>query len=187
MTATLVSGSTPVAGKTVTFSTTSGTLSPATAVTDANGEATVALIAPNSTTNTTATVTAAYLNSSGTDIVSFTGWNKANIQYWGSLSPASTSCGSTVSFTMLLKNISATTSMTPNTGATSPSTTHQPAALISGIPEFRRDALGRRYTDARVRLSSKLWRRRRGGHIVVVPCQDIFSTLNSRPRRAGSF
>ncbi|HAO92809.1 MAG TPA: hypothetical protein DCR11_02765, partial [Deltaproteobacteria bacterium] len=117
MTATLVSGATPVAGKTVTFSTTSGTLSPATAVTDANGEATVALIAPNSTTDTTATVTASYLNSSGTDIVSFTGWNKANIQYWGSLSPASASCGSTVSFTMVLKNISATTSMTPNTAS----------------------------------------------------------------------
>lgn len=117
VTATLISGGSPVAGKTVTFSTTSGTLSPATAVTDANGEATVTLIAPNSTTDTTATVTASYLNSSGTDTVSFTGWNIANIQYWGSLSPASASCGSTVSFTMVLKNISATTSMDINTGS----------------------------------------------------------------------
>lgn len=117
MTATLVSGGTPVAGKTVTFSTTNGTLSPESAVTDANGEASVTLIAPNSTTNTTATVTASYLNSSGTDTVSFNGWNMANIQYWGSLSPASASCGSTVSFTMALKNISASTSMTMNTGS----------------------------------------------------------------------
>lgn len=117
MTATLVSGGTPVAGKTVTFSTTNGTLSSATAVTDANGEATVSLIAPNSTTNTTATITASYINASGTDTVSFNGWSNANIQYWGALNPVSASCGSTVSFTMALKNISASTSMTMNTGS----------------------------------------------------------------------
>ncbi|MBI5643925.1 MAG: Ig-like domain-containing protein [Deltaproteobacteria bacterium] len=117
MTATLASGGTPVSGKTVSFSTTNGSLSPATAVTDINGQASVSLIAPNSTPNTSAVVTAAYINATVTDTVSFNGWNKANLQYWGSLSPVSVNCGSAYSFTMSIKNTSATTSMTANTGS----------------------------------------------------------------------
>ncbi|MDO8426147.1 MAG: Ig-like domain-containing protein, partial [Deltaproteobacteria bacterium] len=53
MTATLTSGGNPVSGKTVTFSTTGGSLSSTTGVTDANGQATVTLTAPNSSIDTT--------------------------------------------------------------------------------------------------------------------------------------
>ncbi len=105
MTATLTSGGNPVSGKIVTFSTTNGTLAPATAVTDSSGQATVELIAPNSATNTTATVTATYLGAVTTDTVDFTGWTGPNLQYWGGLSPASASCGNSYSFTLNVRNI----------------------------------------------------------------------------------
>ncbi len=106
MTATLTSGGNPVSGKTVTFSTTNGSLSPSTAVTDANGQARVSLMAPNSTTDTASTVTASYINASATDMVNFTGWTKANLQYWSGLTPVAADCGSTYSFTMSVRNIS---------------------------------------------------------------------------------
>ncbi len=117
MTAALTSGGSPVAGKIVSFSTTNGTLSASSAVTNANGEASVSLYAPNSTTDTSATVTASYLSNDKTKTVNFTGWIKANIQYWGSLAPTAVDCGSSYSFTMSVKNISTTASMTLGTGS----------------------------------------------------------------------
>ncbi|MBI1911490.1 MAG: Ig-like domain-containing protein [Deltaproteobacteria bacterium] len=117
MTTTLTSGGNPVAGKTITFSTTNGTLNSSSAITDANGQATVNLIAPNSTTNTNATVTASYLTASDTDTVNFTAWTQPNLQYWGSLSPMAVSCGTAYSFAMQIKNISATGTMALNTSS----------------------------------------------------------------------
>lgn len=108
MTAVLTSGGSFLAGKTVTFTTTNGSLDPATDVTDINGQAQVSLIAPYSTTNTTATVTADYLNASATDTVSFTGWTKPNIVYWGAVTPTSANCGSAVTFQVTVKNVGAT-------------------------------------------------------------------------------
>jgi hypothetical protein len=122
MTATLT-GVGPVSGKTITFSTTNGTLSASSAVTDSNGEATVSLISPNSTTDTTADVTAAYLSATGTDTVSFTGWTLANLQYWGGLTtvtpPSNTTvdCGSSYSFQINVRNISSTTDITLGAGS----------------------------------------------------------------------
>lgn len=118
ITATLTSGAgAPVAGKTITFSATSGALSSLTAVTDASGQATLRLTSPVSAVDTTSIVSADYLGAQGSDTVSFLGWNKANLQYWGALTPASVSCGSAYTFTMQLRNISATTSMTIGTAS----------------------------------------------------------------------
>lgn len=117
MTATLTTGGSPAAGKIVSFSTTNGTLSAGSAVTDASGIATVLLYAPNSTTDTSATVTASYLSNEKTKLVNFTGWIQANLQYWGSLSPLTVDCGSSYSFTMSVRNISTTASITLNTGS----------------------------------------------------------------------
>lgn len=111
MTATLTQGGSPVSGKTITFATTNGTADPASAVTDSSGQAVIELIAPNSTTDTSAIVTAQYINASATDTVNFTGWTGANLQYWGGLtvSPPSivrtVNCGSAYSFTMDIRNI----------------------------------------------------------------------------------
>jgi len=116
MTATLTSGGAPLAGKTVTFSTTGGSLSASSATTDVNGLAKVRLVSPVSTANTSSTVTAEYLEAQDTDTVNFFGWNKPNIQYWGGLSPVAVSCGSSYSFTMQLKNI-ASSSMTLGLGS----------------------------------------------------------------------
>lgn len=116
MTATLANGGVAAAGKTISFTTTNGSLSSSTATTDINGNAVVNLVSPVSTANTSAAVTASYLGASGTDTVSFTGWNKANIQYWGGLAPASVNCGSSYSITMNVKNVSAT-SMNLGTGS----------------------------------------------------------------------
>ena len=115
MTATLTSGGTPLAGKTVVFSITDGTLSSIAAVTDSSGVATVILTAPNSTVDTTVDVTATYFTTTATDTVSFTGWNKPNIQYWGSLTPTTVNCGDSTSFTMSVRNIHPTLSMTLDT------------------------------------------------------------------------
>lgn len=109
ITATLTSNGSPVSGKSIDFLTSNGTLSSSTATTDSNGEATVSLFAPNSTTDTTSDVTASYLNAEGTDTVSFAGWTLANLQYWGSLSPLSVDCGTSYSFTMNVKNVSGST------------------------------------------------------------------------------
>lgn len=116
MTATLTSGGAPLAGKTVTFTATSGSLSTSSATTDINGQATVNLISPISTVNTSSTVTAQYLEAQDSDTVNFLGWAKPNIQYWGGLSPNAVSCGSAYSFAMQLRNI-ASTSMTLGLGS----------------------------------------------------------------------
>jgi hypothetical protein len=116
ITATLTSGGAPLAGKTVTFSTTNGSLSSSSAMTDANGQAVVRVVSPVSTADVSSTVTAEYLGAQAAETVGFLGWDRPNIQYWGGLSPASVSCGSSYSFTMQLRNI-ATTSMTLGTGS----------------------------------------------------------------------
>ena len=113
ITATLTAGGAPQAGKTITFTATNGTLSASSAVTDANGQATVTLTAPVSTTNASATVTAVYGSAEDTDVVSFTGWTGANIQYWGTLDPDpdAVNCGTKYSFKLRVKNLSMTTDM----------------------------------------------------------------------------
>lgn len=117
LTATLLSGGAPVSGKTVTFGATTGNLSASAAVTDASGQAVVRLAAPNSSTDVSSTVTAEYLSAQATDTLAFLGWTKANLQYWGSLTPGTVTCGSPYTFTMQLKNISATSGMTIGTGS----------------------------------------------------------------------
>ncbi len=117
ITATLASGGNPVSGKTVTFSTTNGSLSSSTAVTDVNGLATVSLMAPNSTADTTAVVTAAYVNASASETVNFTGWTKANLQYWGGLSPVAAVCGSVYSFTVSVRDINPSVPMSLTTSS----------------------------------------------------------------------
>lgn len=107
LTAVLTAGGSFVAGKTITFASTNGTLDPVTAVTDINGQATVAVVSPYSTSNTSANLNATYLNASGTDTVSFTGWTKPNLVYWGGLTPAAVSCGAKTSFQVTVKNVSA--------------------------------------------------------------------------------
>lgn len=117
LTATLLSGGTPVSGKTITFAATNGTLSATAAVTDASGQAEVRLVAPNSTTDVSSVVSADYLSAQDTDTLDFLGWTKANLQYWGSLTPVSVSCGSPYTFTLQLRNISASSAMTIGTGS----------------------------------------------------------------------
>ncbi|MBI5469390.1 MAG: Ig-like domain-containing protein [Deltaproteobacteria bacterium] len=117
VTATLTSGGNPVSGKTVTFSTTNGSLSSSTALTGVNGQATVSLMAPNSAVDTTAVVTAAHVNASASDTVNFTGWTKANLQYWGGLSPAAAVCGGSYSFTVSVRDISASVPMSLTTSS----------------------------------------------------------------------
>ena len=95
----------PLSGKTISFTTTNGTLDPSTAVTDSNGQAIVDLISPISTTNTSATVTATYLNAIATDTVDFTGWTGPNLQYWGGLTPTTVNCGSSYTFQLKVKNV----------------------------------------------------------------------------------
>lgn len=107
MTAVLSTGGQYVPGQTITFTTTSGSLNPASAVTDVNGQAAVALISPYSTTNTTAAVIASYLSASATDTVSFTGWTGPELVYWGGLTPMSVTCGNNASFQVNVKNIGA--------------------------------------------------------------------------------
>ncbi len=111
MTATLTSGGSPVSGKTITFTATNGSLTASTAVTGADGVATTSLVSPVSTVNTSAVVTAEYQSAASTDTVNFTGYVLPNIAYWGGLTPvpaAPVTCGVSRSFTMTLKNISAT-------------------------------------------------------------------------------
>ena len=116
VTATLTSGGSPVSGKTITFTSTSGTFEPSTAVTNSSGQASVGLISPASTVDTSAVVTASYLGSNASDTVNFTGWTKPNLAYWDSLSPMASSCGGKVSISVTVKNTSAV-SMTLNTSS----------------------------------------------------------------------
>jgi hypothetical protein len=117
MTATLTKSGVALSGKTIDFTTTNGVLSATTGITDETGIVIVTLTAPTSTTNTTADVTATYLSISATDTLSFTGWNKANLQYWGALTPtpANVDCGTDVYFTLDLRNIHPTQSMNLDT------------------------------------------------------------------------
>ena len=116
ITATLTSGGSPVSGKTITFTSTSGTFEPSTAVTNSSGQAGVGLISPASTVDASAVVTASYLGSNASDTVNFTGWTKPNLAYWDSLSPMASSCGGKVSISVAVKNTSAV-SMTLNTSS----------------------------------------------------------------------
>ena len=104
--ATLTNGGAPGVGKTVNFSTTNGTLSAITAITDGAGKATVTLTSPTSTVNTSAVVTATYLAALGTVNVNFTGVTSPNLVYvGGSLSPLSVERGTTaVSFSLRANN-----------------------------------------------------------------------------------
>ncbi|MBE9529432.1 MAG: Ig-like domain-containing protein [Proteobacteria bacterium] len=117
MTATLTKNGAALSGKTIDFTTTNGVLSATTGITDETGVVTLTLTAPTSTTDTSADVTVTYLSISATDTLSFTGWNKANLQYWGSLTPtpASVDCGVSVYFTLDIRNIHPTFSMNLDT------------------------------------------------------------------------
>ncbi|MEK6530988.1 MAG: Ig-like domain-containing protein [Deltaproteobacteria bacterium] len=126
-TATLLSGVTPLAGKTINFTTTNGTLSASYAVTDSNGQATLTLTAPFSeTVDISSTVTATYLSSTASDAVIFLKWTKPNIEYWGglvaydstctTLAP-SIDCGASYCFKLNAKNTSSTSSMTLQTNS----------------------------------------------------------------------
>lgn len=96
----------PVSGKTITFASTAGTLSSATAVTNASGQASVVLTAPISSTNVTANVTGTYINTDATIQVVFSGVTGPNLQYvGGSLSPMTVglNCGGTT-FKVCVRN-----------------------------------------------------------------------------------
>ncbi len=73
LTITLTSGGSPLAGRTIGFSTTAGTLSGASAATDGTGRATVTLQAPASKTTATASVTASLGTVTRAQDVTFTG------------------------------------------------------------------------------------------------------------------
>jgi adhesin/invasin len=74
LTATLTAGGSGLSGRTINFSTTAGSLSAGTAVTNGSGQATVTLTSSASKTNVTATVTATYIASfTSTATVTFTG------------------------------------------------------------------------------------------------------------------
>lgn len=101
ITATVTLAGTPQSGVGVLFVTTAGTLSSASATTNAQGQAVVQLIAPISATPVTATVTGRYLTAQGTVTVPFTGWNDANPLYiGGTLSPITVQPGETVALSV---------------------------------------------------------------------------------------
>jgi len=135
--ATLTSGGSPLAGKTINFSTTNGTLSSMTSTTDSSGMATVALTAPTSTVDTSAVVTATYLATSGTVTVSFTGVTSPNIIYvGGTLSPTSaTRSQSGVSFSVKVNNTGGTgvTLSTASTFSFTDGTTIYTSTLSSSV------------------------------------------------------
>jgi hypothetical protein len=114
MTATLTVNGVPVSGKQITFSTTNGTLVATSGVTDSSGQASVDLISPISTTDTSATVTASYFEVTATDTVNFTGYTGPNLEYVTGLTPATVECGQSYSFTMKVRN-SGTAAMTLTT------------------------------------------------------------------------
>ena len=96
----------PVSGKTITFASTAGTLSSATAVTNASGQASVVLTAPISSTDVTANVTGTYINTDAAIQVVFSGVTGPNLQYvGGSLSPMTVglNCGGTT-FKVCVRN-----------------------------------------------------------------------------------
>lgn len=107
LTATLTSGGAPVDSAVIGFTTTNGTLSASSAVTNSSGVATVTLIAPYSTAVATASVTATYLNISKVDAMCFSAYAAANLLYWGNMAPNCVVNSSLSSFTMDVKNVSA--------------------------------------------------------------------------------
>lgn len=74
---------TPIVGATVTFTTSVGTLSSTTAVTDASGVATVQLRSPPSTTNVNGLVQAVSGSAEDFDAVAFTGFTGCNLLFVG--------------------------------------------------------------------------------------------------------
>lgn len=72
ITATVTSGGTPLAGRTVSFGTTGGSLSSASASTDAAGQATVAVTSAASKSTSSVTITGSYAGVDGTATVTFT-------------------------------------------------------------------------------------------------------------------
>ena len=92
--AVLRNGPNPVSGAVINFSSTAGTLTSSTAITDENGIASVQLIAPASPDDITAIVDASYRNAFSSITAPFTGIRTANLQYiGGSLYPASMAKG----------------------------------------------------------------------------------------------
>lgn len=105
MTATLTAAGSPLSGKTVVFSATAGTLSAATAVTNASGQAVVTLTAPVSQTDISSKVTVTYIKSKATDTVQFTGVIGPNMQYvGGTLDPMTVCTGNSYTFTLEARN-----------------------------------------------------------------------------------
>ncbi len=93
----------PISGKTITFASTAGTLSSATAVTNGSGQAIVLLTAPVSSTAVTAGVTGTYINTDATINVLFSGVTGPNVQYvGGTLNPMAVSKGAGCSRTFSL-------------------------------------------------------------------------------------
>ncbi len=117
MTATMTAGGLPLVGANVVFAATAGTLSAGNVVTNAAGQAVVTLLAPVSSTNITAVVTATYFKTTASDTVQFTGVNAPNLQYvGGSLAPLAVCAGSNYSFTLQVKNYG-TAAMNLTTGS----------------------------------------------------------------------
>lgn len=122
MKARLTSGGSPASGKPIYFNITSGTgiLSPGSPIlTDSNGYATVYLISPCSTTNTSTTVKAEYtVDTYDTETVQFTGVGGSNLSYVsGSLTPVSVTTGYSSGFSLQLRNcgVNPLTILTSNT------------------------------------------------------------------------
>ncbi|MBI3392283.1 MAG: Ig-like domain-containing protein [Nitrospirae bacterium] len=118
LTATL-SGASPLSGRVIAFTTTAGTLSSGTATTNASGAATVTLRAPVSSTAVTASLTATYIKTKGTDSVSYNAYcSGANLQYvGGSLSPMAVPMSCSKPFSVRVRNLG-TSSATLTTATT---------------------------------------------------------------------
>jgi len=96
----------PLAGRTVTFETTAGTLSSGTAVTNGAGQAIVTLTAPASATAVTATVTASHYNTVEVGTVPFTAFAGANLLYiGGSLFQRQVAPANLVAFSVYVENV----------------------------------------------------------------------------------
>ncbi len=118
LTATL-SGASPLSGRVIVFTTTAGTLSSGTATTNASGAATVTLRAPVSSTAVTASLTATYIKTKGTDSVSYNAYSGANLQYvGGSLSPMAVPMSCARAFSVRVRNLSTSSSATLATATT---------------------------------------------------------------------
>ena len=106
ITATVTQGGTPQAGVTVQFESTAGTLSGATAATNAAGQAVVRLTAPISTQAITATVTSRYLTNYDTVDVGFTGFVSPNPLYvGGTLNPMGGQPGDAIAISLGVINL----------------------------------------------------------------------------------